>query len=100
MTDGAAVGNISVELTPAREHLLEGAFAQQVAGDLLERFTGIENVSVGIDTREHGGETLEVTEFQLRAQHLGSAVNGLLSFAAAFDDLLHQDLVSGVLLQA
>ena len=62
MADSVALGNFAVEFFPSGENLGQRTFAQQIASDFPERFAGVENVAIRVNTREHGGEALEIAE--------------------------------------
>src|SRR5579862_5721765 len=99
MTNGAAIGNVAVKPAATGEDLFERSLLKQIPRYFLQGFAGIENISVGVDAREHSRKTFEVPKLEHRSQKLGSAIDRLLAFTTPFDNLLHQRAIPGVLLQ-
>src|SRR5579872_4916129 len=100
MADSVALGNLAIKFFPSGENLRQRTFAQQIASDLAERFAGVENVAIRVDTREHGGEALEIAESQERLDGARRSVDGLKVLLAPLDDFADQLEVARVFDQA
>src|SRR6266705_4636481 len=90
MADSVACGDLAIEFFPSGENFGQRTFAQQIASDLPERLAGIENVAIGVDSRKHGREALEIAEAQKRLDDARRSIDGLKILFAPVHDFSHQ----------
>src|SRR5690349_19081798 len=100
MADSVALRNFAVESSSSGENFGQRAFAQQIASDFPQRFAGVKDVAIRVNTREHGGEALEIAEAQKRLDSARRSVDGLNCLSAPFDDFSDQLEIARIFDQA
>src|SRR5438067_1187525 len=100
MAYSLASRNLAVKFFPSGENLSQRTFAQQIAANLAEWFTRIENVPIRVDTRKHGGKALEIAETQERLDGARCSINGLNVLPAPVDNLPDQLEITRIFDQA
>lgn len=100
MADSVAFGNVAIEFSPSCENFGEGTFTQQISPDFAQRLAGIKDIAIGVHSRKHRREALEIAETQKRLDGARRSIDRLDILFAALDDFSHELEIARIFDQA